>query len=61
MIFSFLYIDIAGNEDEKLFLSVWWPLVGIAAVDCADDINTDLCRTHDIRGFPSFKVTQIII
>ncbi|XP_052789721.1 sulfhydryl oxidase 2-like [Mya arenaria] len=36
--------------------TAWWPIVQIAAVDCAVEENTELCRVQNIRGFPSFKL-----
>ncbi|XP_053380728.1 sulfhydryl oxidase 2-like isoform X2 [Mercenaria mercenaria] len=34
----------------------WWPVFRVGAVDCANDNNTELCRSYDITGFPAFKL-----
>ncbi|TRY63148.1 hypothetical protein TCAL_10351 [Tigriopus californicus] len=33
----------------------WRHVVGIAAIDCADDKNMPTCREYDIMGYPSMK------
>lgn len=33
----------------------WRHIVGIAAIDCADDKNMPTCREYDIMGYPSMK------
>ncbi|CAG9532927.1 unnamed protein product [Cercopithifilaria johnstoni] len=33
----------------------WRSIVQIAAVDCADDRNSELCREHNVDAFPTIK------
>ena len=40
-----------------LLFSDWWPLLRIGAVNCASEINVELCRSFQINGIPAFKVS----
>nr|XP_054769735.1 sulfhydryl oxidase 2-like [Lytechinus pictus] len=33
----------------------WKHVVIVAAIDCADKANTEVCRKHDVHGYPSLK------
>ena len=35
--------------------SLWKGVVALAAIDCADDANTAICREFEIMGYPSMK------
>ena len=39
---------------SNLYLD-WKPLIKLAAIDCAQDVNTATCRQYDIMGYPSLK------
>ena len=31
-------------------------MISVGAVDCAEKINTGLCRQYGVNSFPNFKV-----
>lgn len=33
----------------------WKPAVDLAAIDCADQENRELCKTYKVRGYPTIK------
>ncbi|XP_035769044.1 sulfhydryl oxidase 1 [Neolamprologus brichardi] len=35
--------------------SEWKPAVDLAAIDCADQENRELCKTYKVRGYPTIK------
>lgn len=37
-------------------LSGWRPALNLAALDCAQETNTAVCRDFDIPGFPTVRV-----
>lgn len=39
-----------------LFLSDWRPALNLAALDCADETNSAICRDFNIPGFPTVRV-----
>lgn len=39
-----------------LFLSDWRPALNLAALDCADETNSAVCRDFNIPGFPTVRV-----
>lgn len=39
-----------------LFPSDWRPALNVAALDCADETNSEICRDFDIPGFPTVRV-----
>lgn len=36
-------------------VKVWGPFMKVAAVDCSQDYNTELCQFYDIKMFPTLK------
>ncbi|XP_023341746.1 sulfhydryl oxidase 1 [Eurytemora carolleeae] len=34
----------------------WKNIIRVAAIDCANDINTPICREYDIMGYPSLRL-----
>ncbi|XP_060571223.1 sulfhydryl oxidase 2-like isoform X2 [Ruditapes philippinarum] len=34
----------------------WWPLLRVGAVNCADELNVELCRSFHIEGIPAFML-----
>lgn len=41
-----------------LFLSDWRPALNLAALDCADETNSAICRDFNIPGFPTVRVRE---
>lgn len=39
-----------------LFLSDWKPALHLAALDCAEETNSEVCRDFNIPGFPTVRV-----
>lgn len=37
-------------------LQTWSPILQVTAVNCAEEINSKLCREHGIEAFPTLKV-----
>lgn len=37
------------------YFSDWSPIIRLGALDCAQDVNTAVCRQYDILGYPSLK------
>lgn len=37
-------------------LSDWRPALNLAALDCADETNSAVCRDFNIPGFPTVRV-----
>lgn len=33
----------------------------MAAVECSDSANTDLCRSYEVKGYPTIKVRVITL
>ena len=38
------------------FLSDWRPALNLAALDCAEETNSAVCRDFNIPGFPTVRV-----
>lgn len=36
-------------------LQSWSDIVKVAAINCADELNTDLCRTYEIMAYPTIR------
>lgn len=41
---------------RRLLLSDWRPALNLAALDCADETNSAICRDFNIPGFPTVRV-----
>lgn len=41
-------------------VQAWKPIIEVAAVNCADDKNSRVCREHAIDAFPTIKVIHRI-
>ena len=39
-----------------LSLSDWRPALNLAALDCAEETNSEVCRDFNIPGFPTVRV-----
>ena len=37
-------------------ISVWRPALNLAALDCAEETNSAVCRDFNIPGFPTVRV-----
>lgn len=40
-------------------LSDWRPVLHLAALDCADETNSAVCRDFNIPGFPTVRVCGV--
>lgn len=38
---------------------VWGPFMKVAAVDCSQEYNRELCQFYDIKMFPTLKVREM--
>lgn len=42
-------------------LKPWRDVVVVGVINCADEINSPICREHAIDSFPTLKVFLLII